>query len=54
MKFLSLGKNYTVHFYEGAQHAFNNDDDGPRYSKAAADQAWQRTLDFLNKYLRQS
>jgi carboxymethylenebutenolidase len=50
----AAGKTYTVHFYEAAQHAFNNDDDGPRYSKAAADLAWQRTIDFLNQNLRRS
>jgi carboxymethylenebutenolidase len=50
----AAGKSYTVHFYEGAQHAFHNDDDGPRYNKAVAELAWQRTLDFLNKHLRQS
>ena len=50
----AAGKTYTAYIYEGAQHAFNNDDDGPRYNKAAAELSWQRTLDFLNKYLRQS
>jgi carboxymethylenebutenolidase len=46
------GKSYTTYIYEGAQHAFNNDADGPRYNKAAADLAWQRTIDFLNRHLR--
>jgi carboxymethylenebutenolidase len=50
----AAGKTYTAHIYEGAQHAFNNDADGPRYHKASADLAWQRTLDFLNRHLRQS
>jgi carboxymethylenebutenolidase len=50
----SAGKTYATHIYEGAQHAFNNDADGPRYNKAAADLAWQRTIDFLNRHLRQS
>ena len=50
----AAGKTYTAHIYQGAQHAFNNDADGPRYNKAAADLAWQRTLDFLNRHLRQS
>lgn len=48
------GKTYTVHFYEGAQHAFNNDADGARYHKPSADLAWQRTLEFLNRHLRQT
>ena len=50
----AAGKTYTAHIYEGAQHAFNNDADGPRYHKPSADLAWQRTVDFLNRHLRQS
>ena len=50
----AAGKSYTAHIYEGAQHAFNNDADGPRYHKPSADLAWQRTLDFLNTHLRRS
>jgi carboxymethylenebutenolidase len=42
---------YTAHFYEGANHGFHNDTT-PRYDEAAAKLAWQRTLDFFNKYLR--
>jgi carboxymethylenebutenolidase len=37
--------------YEGANHGFHNDTT-PRYDAAAAKLAWQRTLDFFNKYLR--
>jgi carboxymethylenebutenolidase len=48
------GKRYAAHVYEGAQHAFNNDADGPRYHKPSADLAWQRTIDFLNRHLRQA
>ena len=46
------GKTYAGYVYEGAQHAFNNDADGARYNKTAADLAWQRSIDFFNKYLR--
>jgi len=42
---------YTMHMYEGANHGFHNDTT-PRYDETAAKLAWQRTLDFLNKYLR--
>ncbi len=42
---------YTGYVYEGANHGFHNDTT-PRYDEAAAKQAWQRTLDFFNKYLR--
>ena len=41
---------YTAHVYEGANHGFHNDTT-PRYDEAAAKLAWQRTLDFFNKYL---
>jgi carboxymethylenebutenolidase len=42
---------YTANIYEGANHGFHNDTT-PRYDEAAAKLAWQRTLDFFNKYLR--
>ena len=45
------GVTYTAHMYEGANHGFHNDTT-PRYDEAAAKLAWQRTLDFFNKYLR--
>lgn len=43
--------NYTAYIYQGANHGFHNDTT-PRYDDAAAKLAWQRTLDFFNKYLR--
>jgi len=43
--------NYTAYIYEGVNHGFHNDTT-PRYDEAAAKLAWQRTLDFLNKWLR--
>jgi carboxymethylenebutenolidase len=42
---------YTAYVYEGANHGFHNDTT-PRYDETAAKLAWQRTLDFFNKYLR--
>jgi carboxymethylenebutenolidase len=45
--------NYQGYVYEGAQHGFHNDTT-PRYDEAAAKLAWQRTLTFFNKYLRNS
>jgi carboxymethylenebutenolidase len=42
---------YTVYRYPGTQHGFNNDTT-PRYDRAAATLAWQRTIDFLNQQLR--
>jgi carboxymethylenebutenolidase len=43
--------NYTEYTYDGVNHGFHNDTT-PRYDEAAAKLAWQRTLDFFNKYLR--
>jgi len=37
--------------YTGANHGFHNDTT-PRYDEPAAKLAWQRTLDWFNKYLR--
>ena len=39
------------HVYKGANHGFHNDTT-PRYDEAAAKEAWQHTLDWFNKYLR--
>lgn len=44
-------KAYTLHMYEGAQHAFNNDTGAARYNKAAADLAWSRTVAFFSEHL---
>ncbi|MEO7193166.1 MAG: dienelactone hydrolase family protein [Vicinamibacterales bacterium] len=44
-------KVFTTYIYEGAGHGFHNDTT-PRYDEAAAKLAWQRTLDFFNKYVR--
>ncbi|HUG82303.1 MAG TPA: YghX family hydrolase [Bryobacterales bacterium] len=45
-------KQYTTHMYEGANHGFHNDTT-PRYDEAAAKLAWERTLEFFGKHLRQ-
>lgn len=44
------GVRYQIHQYPGTQHGFNNNTT-PRYNKAAATLAWQRTIDFFKKYL---
>jgi len=43
--------NYTAYIYDGVNHGFHNDTT-PRYDETAAKLSWQRTVDFLNKYLR--
>ena len=40
------------HIYPGAVHGFNNDATPERYNKAAADEAWRRTIDWFDKYVR--
>jgi carboxymethylenebutenolidase len=47
----AAGKNFEVHIYEGANHAFNNDTNPNNYNKQAATEAWTRTIEFFKKYL---
>lgn len=47
----SLGKQVSVHIYEGADHAFANPS-GNSYNEEAATDAWQKTLDFLEEHLK--
>jgi carboxymethylenebutenolidase len=44
-------KEYTACLYPDVNHGFHNDST-PRFNKAAAELAWQRTVDFFNKKLR--
>lgn len=44
------GKTYEAYIYEGVNHGFHNDST-PRYDEAAAELAWQRTLDWFQRYL---
>ncbi len=41
---------HTAHFYPGVNHGFHNNTT-PRYDKAAADLAWQRTIAFFKEKL---
>jgi carboxymethylenebutenolidase len=43
--------NYTAYIYPGVNHGFHNDTT-PRYDKAAATLAWERTIEFFNKTLK--
>jgi carboxymethylenebutenolidase len=52
---MALTEAHVTHagyIYAGAVHGFNCDATPERYNKAAADLAWQRTIDWFNKYLR--
>jgi len=45
-----LGKNNEVHIYPGVGHAFANPT-GRNYDAATAEDAWRRTLEFLDLHL---
>lgn len=47
----AAGKPYTLHMYEGVNHAFHNDTSAERYDKAAATLAFDRTVAFLKEKL---
>ncbi|HPH90021.1 MAG TPA: dienelactone hydrolase family protein [Ferruginibacter sp.] len=44
-------KAYTAHIYPNVNHGFLNETT-PRYDKAAAELAWQRTMDFFKEKLK--
>jgi len=43
-------KRFIEYTYENCNHGFHNDTT-PRYDKAAADLAWQRTIEFFRQNL---
>lgn len=45
-----LGKTSEIYIYDDADHAFFNED-RPVYNTKAAQDAWEKTITFLNKYL---
>ncbi|MDH3612575.1 MAG: dienelactone hydrolase family protein [Gammaproteobacteria bacterium] len=45
-----LRKNYEIHVYPGADHAFANPS-GNAYNAEVAEDAWMRTLEFLDRHL---
>lgn len=46
-----LGKDYSIHIYPGAGHAFANPT-GDSYDPDAAEDAWQKSLEFLAEHLK--
>jgi carboxymethylenebutenolidase len=46
----AAGKTYQGYIYPGTNHGFHNDST-PRYDKAAADLAWERTIGWFKRYL---
>jgi len=49
----SLGKSSEIYIYDGADHAFANPS-GTRYNAEAAEDAWERTITFLDRHLKGS
>ena len=45
-----LGKNASIHIYEGAKHAFANAS-GVAYEPVAAEDSWKKTVNFLKAHL---
>ena len=59
--YLQFGENAALtaikvphegYIYPNAVHGFNCDATPERFNKAASDLAWQRTVDWFNKYTR--
>jgi carboxymethylenebutenolidase len=48
----AAGVVHEGHIYPGAGHGFNNDATPARYHKAAAVEAWKRTIAWFNRYVR--
>ena len=46
------GKRSEINIYPGVDHAFFNDERADVYNKAAAADAWKRTLTFFRQYLK--
>lgn len=44
-------KKFSAYVYPNVNHGFHNNTT-PRYDKEAAELAWERTIDFFNKYLQ--
>lgn len=43
-------KRFSVHFYPDVNHGFHNDTT-PRYDADAAELAWERTMDFFDRFV---
>ncbi len=46
------GVQHQFYTYPGADHAFMNPANPPRYQRAAAEMSWPRTLDFFAQHLK--
>ena len=48
----AAGVPHEGHIWPNAVHGFNNDATPERYNKAAAEEAWNLTIGWFNKYAR--
>ena len=48
----AAGVAYTLHIYDGVNHAFHNDTAPARYDEKTATLAWERTVAFFEEHLR--
>ena len=48
----AAGKQSEIHIYPGVDHAFFNDERPDAYNKAAADDAWRRTIALFRQHLK--
>ena len=48
----AAGVKYALHMYSGVEHAFHNDTSAARYNEAAASRAWQLTVEFFERTLK--
>jgi carboxymethylenebutenolidase len=44
---------YEGHIYTESDHGFFNDATPERYNKVTAQQAWTRTIEWFNQYVRE-
>ena len=51
-KLKSVGKTVDIHIYPDAGHAFENPNNKTGYRAEDAKDAWQRTVSFLETYLK--
>jgi carboxymethylenebutenolidase len=49
----SAGITHEGHLYPDSVHGFFNDATPARYNKAAAEQAWTRTIEWFNQHVRE-
>ncbi len=46
------GKQSQIHVYPNVDHAFFNDENTAAFNKAAADDAWKKTLGFFRQHVK--